>query len=423
MAIYTQVGTKKIRAMTDDGIPYLWGSGDLESTEATTPTFIAKIKPSDGAANGFFAIDIKIADGRIVVGCYLDSRNGTNWHGSLYIFDLNGTQIAKLVNPDGYIYNNNYGKVFAVGNGRIVVRDKNAYSGQGAFDVWDINGNYITRKAATSIVYGHQIAQIQFPVALAIADGNIFAHSQISNNPGDTDITGYGIWGATYRCDLNGNRVGLKNTLSTTWLNSMPENGSITTDTMVAGEGIILQAATSANYPNTNTYTGVVFVLDYNGRCIGRINHPNRYNFSGWGTYMYIGCGRIAIASHSGNNEAGRGLYIFDMSGNLIKHLPHSIYLNIGYAKFFITDGRIYVFRAPSIGGSLIFTLDGEEIGPIPGIFTEEYSSYAGAGEGRIVIGHPGDADNGTSSGAMYIYSTPRIFTPYDVISSNSTGI
>ena len=37
-------------------------------------------------------------------------------------------------------------------------------------------------------------------------------------------------------------------------------------------------------------------------------------------------------------------------------------------------------------------------------------------GNGRIVVGSYGDDDNGALSGSAYIYETPRVYTPYDLI-------
>lgn len=82
-------------------------------------TQLAKIKPSDGAADDNFGLSVSISSGRIIVGSKLDDDNGSA-SGSAYVFDLNGTQIAKIKASDGAA-SDGFGESVAVGSGRIVV--------------------------------------------------------------------------------------------------------------------------------------------------------------------------------------------------------------------------------------------------------------------------------------------------------------
>ena len=78
-----------------------------------------KITASDGASGDDFGNSVAIGNGRIVVGAYLDADNGSQ-SGSAYIFDLAGTQLAKITASDGAA-DDLFGYSVAVGNGRIVV--------------------------------------------------------------------------------------------------------------------------------------------------------------------------------------------------------------------------------------------------------------------------------------------------------------
>jgi hypothetical protein len=76
-------------------------SGSAYLFDTTTGTQIAKLLPSDGAVNDFFGTSVAISDTIAIVGAYLDDDNGTN-AGSAYLFDTTtGTQIAKLLPSDG----------------------------------------------------------------------------------------------------------------------------------------------------------------------------------------------------------------------------------------------------------------------------------------------------------------------------------
>jgi hypothetical protein len=78
---------------------------------------LAKIKPSDGAAEDFFGDSVAVGSGRIVIGAYGDDDNGA-FSGSAYVFDLDGTQIAKIKPSDG-ANPDFFGKSVSVNNGRI----------------------------------------------------------------------------------------------------------------------------------------------------------------------------------------------------------------------------------------------------------------------------------------------------------------
>ena len=116
MTFNVGIGSTLIASYTDDGIPYLWKSGDI----TTTPSNETKIT-DDGTQSGTgFGDSVAVGSCRIVVG---DSRSdvGSNTdQGSAYIFDLNGNQLGIITASDGVAYDN-FGWSVAVGCGVIVV--------------------------------------------------------------------------------------------------------------------------------------------------------------------------------------------------------------------------------------------------------------------------------------------------------------
>ncbi|MCK4873234.1 MAG: FG-GAP repeat protein [Phycisphaerales bacterium] len=78
-----------------------WGSGSAYFFDTTTGQQIAKLLPSDGAANDYFGYFVAISDTTAIVGAYRDDDNGAD-SGSAYLFDVTtGQQIAKLLPGDG----------------------------------------------------------------------------------------------------------------------------------------------------------------------------------------------------------------------------------------------------------------------------------------------------------------------------------
>ncbi len=76
-------------------------SGAAYLFDASSGEQLAKLLPSDGAAEDNFGISIAIDNGVVAVGSFQDDDQGTN-SGSAYLFDAtNGTEIAKLLPNDG----------------------------------------------------------------------------------------------------------------------------------------------------------------------------------------------------------------------------------------------------------------------------------------------------------------------------------
>ena len=115
MTLNIGIGSTLIASYTDDGIPYLWKSGDI----TTTPSNETKITASDGAADDWFGRSVAVGSGRIVVGARDDDDNGSS-SGSAYIYDLDGNQLSKITASDDAA-DDQFGRSVAVGSGRIVV--------------------------------------------------------------------------------------------------------------------------------------------------------------------------------------------------------------------------------------------------------------------------------------------------------------
>jgi Tol biopolymer transport system component len=114
---------------------------------------LAKLTASDGAANDYFGNSVAIGSDRIVVGAYRDSVGANTRQGSAYIFDLDGTQLTKITASDGAA-SDQFGNSVAIGSGRIVVGAYgNNANGSGTYTgsvyVFDLDGTQLTKIAAS----------------------------------------------------------------------------------------------------------------------------------------------------------------------------------------------------------------------------------------------------------------------------------
>ena len=152
-------------------------------------TLLAKIKPSDGATTDVFGNrgSVAVGSGRIVIGAYGDDDNGSG-SGSAYIFDLDGTQLAKIKASDG-ASNDQFGISVAVGSGRICVGalwDDDNGSNSGSAYIFDLDGTQLAKitasDGATSNFFG---------VSTAVGSGRIVVSAHIDDDNGPFSGSAY----------------------------------------------------------------------------------------------------------------------------------------------------------------------------------------------------------------------------------------
>jgi hypothetical protein len=157
---------------------------------------LTKVKPSDGAASDFFGYSVSVGNGRIVIGAYLDDDNGSD-SGSVYIFDLNGKQLAKIKASDDAA-SDQFGYSVSVGSGRIIVGasgDDDNGSSSGSAYIFDLNGNELTKIKASD---GSGFSSFGDSVAIGNNRIVVGAFGSSGNSSGS---------GSAYIFDLNGNEL------------------------------------------------------------------------------------------------------------------------------------------------------------------------------------------------------------------------
>jgi Tol biopolymer transport system component len=157
---------------------------------------LAKLTASDGAANDYFGNSVAIGSDRIVVGAYRDSVGANTRQGSAYIFDLDGTQLTKITASDGAA-SDQFGNSVAIGSDRIVVGaygDDGNGSGtySGSVYVFDLDGTQLTKITASD-----GAASDFFGISVAAGGNKIVVGSY-----GDDDNGSYS--GSVYTYNLDG---------------------------------------------------------------------------------------------------------------------------------------------------------------------------------------------------------------------------
>lgn len=148
---------------------------------------ITKITASDGAADDDFGLSVAAGSGRIVVGAPGNDDAGSQ-SGSAYIFDLNGTQLAKITASDAAA-SDFFGYSVAVGSGRIVVGafgNDDGGSESGSAYVFDLDGNQLAK-----IIASDDAASDQFGGVVAVGSGRIVVGAPLDDDNGSASGSAY----------------------------------------------------------------------------------------------------------------------------------------------------------------------------------------------------------------------------------------
>jgi len=404
MTLNIGIGSTLIASYTDDGIPYLWKSGDITTPHSNE----TKITASDGASGDNFGISVAVGSGRIVVGARLDGDNGTN-SGSAYIFDLDGNQLTKITASDGAA-GDFFGRSVAVGSGRIVVgadRDGDNGNLSGSAYIFDLDGNQLTKITASD-----GAANDFFGSSVAVGSDRIVV---AANRDGDNGTDS----GSAYIFDLDGNELA-KITAS----DGAPND--YFGYSVAVGSGRIVVGAYGDD--DNGSGSGSAYIFDLDGNQLTKITASDGAGGERFGYSVAVGSGRIVVGAYLDDNNGSA--YIFDLDGNEVAKITASDGAADDYFGGSVAVGsdRIVVSayrnddNGSDSGSAYIFDLDGNQLEKITasdGAASDIFGISVAVGSGRIVVGAFYDDDKGSA----YIYETPQVYTLYDAIDLQSVGI
>ena len=329
------------------------------SEAATVASTENKITASDGANDDTFGSSVAVGNGRIVVGAHYDDDGGSD-SGSAYIFDLDGTQLAKITASDGAA-GDNFGTSVAVGNGRIVVGafDDDNGSNSGSAYIFDLDGTQLAKITASD-----GAANDYFGGRVAVGNGRIVVGA---NGDGDNGSDS----GSAYIFDLDGTQLA-KITAAD------GAAGDRFGESVAVGNGRIVVGAL---YDDDNgSASGSAYIFDLDGTQLAKITASDGGTGDNFSKSVAVGNGRIVVGAWG--KVVGGSAYIFDLDGTQL-------------AKIDASDGG----AGDGFGGSVAI------------------------GNGRIVVGANGDDDNGSDSGSAYIYNTNEYYDDYvEKIADNRIG-
>jgi hypothetical protein len=421
--------TNGIAIMSQSGIPFMYGSGDVDTVSSNETKIVATDSSgNDADEDDEFGRSVAVGSGRIVVGSPFndDGFNAPN-SGSIYIFDLDGTLVSKISRPVGTSDSgDNFGYSVAVGSSRIVVGSPSNDFGTtqadaGSVHVYDLNGNTLDDAVFAkwrSNDYSDVDSNDKFGTSVAVGSGRIVVGAPY-NDDGGTDS------GSAYIHDLNGN-----------WIAKIVASDAAAGDqfgrSVAVGSGRIVVGALLDN--DTASNTGSAYIFDLDGNLIKKIVASDAAAGDQFGRSVAVGSGRIVVGALLDNDTASNtgSAYIFDLDGNLIKKIVASDAAADDYfgRSVAVGSGRIVVGSpldndaGASSGSAYIFDLDGNLVKKIVAsdAYTgDQFGVSVAVGSGRIVVSAPYNDDAGASSGSVYVFDLDGTQLE-KIVASDATG-
>ena len=249
----------------------------------------------DGATNDAFADDLAIGYGKIVVCSRLDDTAGSN-NGSIYIYDMDGTNKVKVLFPETGVSDALFGSSVAVGSGRIVVGAPTVSSiRHGSVYVFDLFGNLLKKITASD-----GAAADRFGSSVAVGSGRIVVGASGAGIPRA---------GAVYIYDLEGNEVRIitgSNPVPSSSINVFGHSVAVGSGRIVVGDYYDGEVASQA---------GKSYVYDLDGNEVGIITASDGAFYDRFGRVVVAENGKIIITAYNkevnGTSLMG-GIYIYN---------------------------------------------------------------------------------------------------------------
>lgn len=402
-----------IGSVGDDENGFSSGSASIFMLPPPAVNQDLKLLPKDGAANDSFGESIAIDDGVIAVGMPYSDDSGLD-SGSAYLFDAStGVQLAKLV-PDNGGESDHFGFSIAIDNGIVAVGSPMWVSGvdSGTAYLFDI----ATGEQFGSLLAPDGAAGDRFGWSIAISNGIVavgaLTDDEFCSAPGSfcTDI------GSVYLYDAVSGGLLAK---------LLPDDGEDFDNfgsSIAINNGIVAIGAAGDSTDN-GLYSGSVYLFNaITGTQLIKLLPSDGDEFDHFGHSIAIDNGIVAVGlpNDADNGVDSGAVYLFDAAtgAQLAKILPNDGAAFHNFGSSLALDSGVLAIGAwgdsdngIESGAAYLFdvaTVDQlAKLRPTDGAPNDILGISIAIDDGTVVVGAPGDNDNGPSAGSAYLFTAP----------------
>ena len=257
-------------------------------------TFITKLVPHDGFEFQKFGYCVSVSGSTIAVGSRDDDNNFHS--GSVYIYDISGIFVKKLVAPDGD-YFDYFGDSVSISSSRIVIgaREEDAKGwDSGSAYIFDISGNLIKKLVAPD-----GAREDQFGYTVAVSDSTIVVGAHLDDDNGSNS-------GSAYIFDISGNFIA----------KIVAPDGAIDDNfgfgISTSGNRIVVGANLD---DDKGSNSGAIYVFDTLGVFIKKIVPPDGAAHDHFGCSLSISDATVVVGARLDDDTGSDSgsVYIFDL--------------------------------------------------------------------------------------------------------------
>ena len=399
-----------------------------------------KITASDAQADDRFGESVAIGNNKIVVGAPYEDDPGS-FSGSVYVYDMDGTNEIKISSSDIEV-DDRFGHSVAVGNNKIVVgapHERGSAFYGGSVYVYDLDGTneikIMGSDTADSDQFGHSVA---------IHDSKIVVGTKYNSTTYVYDLDGSN----EVKISVDGRAVAIGQSSSASSgsgessSSSTPVDWSPLTLIQTAGKsayditgGTTGESDLAVDMTETYTVLGVdkaysgygsAYIIDTaSGNVTATINNPNPLTAGSFGRRNSVGTDGTHVVL--GNRDQDE-VYVYNMSGQIQRtiHGPdsgamfgHSVKIDGDYIVVGgFNQDKAYICSTST--GAILHTLTNPNVyGSTPDQFGQVVDI---SGNFMVVSTVEEDAADGSNSGVAYVYTVDAGSLLHTFVNPNAHG-
>jgi hypothetical protein len=290
-----------------------------------------KLISSDAAAEDHFGFSVDISGRHVIVGSRFDDDHGDK-SGAAYLFDINGTQIRKFVAPDTQrAHDNRFGVAVAIDGAYIVIgarADETLGTDAGAAYLFQTDGTFIAKLLPEG---GSAYMRFGWSVAIEASYGRVAvgAYREDVDSTGGCDRRGDlprlpdggPCTGSVYLFDLQG----VQQVKVVAVDRGQKDNFGFSI--ALSGQRLLVGAYLhDANGTDAHEFTGAAYLYDVHGNHLKKLSAPDAAGKDVFGRDVALSGDHMLIGARKVDDVAfnAGSAYLFDINGTMLaKILPH----------------------------------------------------------------------------------------------------
>lgn len=394
---------------------------DPQGTAVRSLIETLKLTPLDGTTNDGFGWSVSLEPTRAVIGSYLDDHSASN-AGSAYVFDFDGqnwSQTQKLTALDAGI-SDQFGSAVSLFGNRVVIGahlHDDQGDDSGAVYVFDFDG--VSWQQTHKLTANDAAAFDEFGLAVALDGDRVIVGAPFDDDHGSNS-------GSSYVFEFDG--LNWHQAQKLTAFNGLAGD-NFGHSIGLSGDRVLIGAFKDNDHGSN---AGAAYVFGRNGAVWleqQKLTAVDGAAFDQFGFALSLFGDRALIGASldDDNGESSGSAYLFEFNGTSWQQSQKLLATDGAAFNEFGRSVSLYGDRAiigahlddeigTNAGSVYVYDFDGVTWGQSQKLAAQDVTTFDNFGQAvsvfadQVLIGMPGDDDNGSQSGSAYVFAIDLIF-------------